>query len=138
MTIQIITTEGGEEFVVLPRRAYEALRAEADALRARLGDEAAEDRMTARILDAHAADKAAGRAVLLPEWLVDATLDGTSPLRAIRKHKGLTQQQLQDATGLPQSYISEIESSTKRASAEAKAKLAQALGCDVAWLEEIN
>ena len=40
---QFIRTEAGEEFVVLSRRDY-------DAMRARLGDEDAEDRMTARMV----------------------------------------------------------------------------------------
>ena len=39
-----ITTDGGEELVVLSRREY-------DSLLARLGDEEAEDRMTMRIAD---------------------------------------------------------------------------------------
>ena len=39
-----ITTDGGEELVVLSRREY-------DSLLARLGDEDAEDRMTVRIAD---------------------------------------------------------------------------------------
>ncbi len=38
MTAQFITTEGGEELVILSRRAY-------DELLARLGDEEAEDRV---------------------------------------------------------------------------------------------
>jgi hypothetical protein len=39
MTPQFITTEGGEELVILSRREY-------DSLLASLGDEEAEDRMT--------------------------------------------------------------------------------------------
>jgi hypothetical protein len=39
MTVQILTTESGNELVVLSRRDY-------DAPRARCGDEDAEDRMT--------------------------------------------------------------------------------------------
>ena len=42
MTVQIITTESGEELVVLPRREY-------DKLLARLGDEEAEDRVLADV-----------------------------------------------------------------------------------------
>ncbi|MGY2049201.1 helix-turn-helix domain-containing protein [Methylobacterium sp. JK268] len=138
MAIQFITAENGEEFVVVPRQDYEALRAESDSLRARLADEEAEDRITARILDRHRADKAAGRAVLLPDWLVDATLDGISPVAAIRDHVGLSEQQLRDASGLAAIELDEIERGTKRASAETKSKLARALGCDIAWLEEIE
>lgn len=44
---QIINTEQGEELVVLTRREY-------DAMRARLGDEAAEDAMSVRIFEERA------------------------------------------------------------------------------------
>jgi hypothetical protein len=98
------------------------------------GDEEAEDRVTARIVAEHRADKAAGRAVLLPDWLTYAIVDGVAPLTAIRKNRGETQAQLAEQTGLPQSYISEIENGTKRASAAAIEKLALCLDCDPAWL----
>jgi len=65
MHIQTITTEAGEELVILSRRAF-------DALMARAGDEDAEDRMTLII-----AAEARG-AVPLPEPVSAAVLRGDS------------------------------------------------------------
>jgi hypothetical protein len=55
MTVQTLTTQSGEELVVLSRRDY-------DALLARSGDEEAEDRMTL----VFAAERAPRR--LCPSW----------------------------------------------------------------------
>ena len=62
MSVQSIVTEGGEELVILSRRAY-------DALLARAGDEDAEDRMTARLAEEHLTARAAGTVAFAPDWL---------------------------------------------------------------------
>lgn len=59
MKPQFITTEAGEELVVLSRREY-------DSLLARLGDEEAEDRMTVLIADEVRARIASGEEKLVP------------------------------------------------------------------------
>jgi hypothetical protein len=67
---QIITTESGEELVILSRRDY-------DALLARLGYEAAEDRMIERLL----ADAKAKPEIALPLELWDEIAAAASPVR---------------------------------------------------------
>jgi hypothetical protein len=59
VTVQIITTEGGEELVVLPRRDY-------DRLLARLGDEEAEDRILADVARQVSDRIASGEEALVP------------------------------------------------------------------------
>ncbi len=81
--LQIIHTDG-EDLVVIPRRDY-------DALLARAGDEASEDAMTARIVEATDAKIARGEDVALPTAVWAAIESGEHPIRAIRKYRGLTQ-----------------------------------------------
>src|SRR6266851_2937502 len=92
--LQIIHTDG-EDLVVIPRRDY-------DALLARAGDEASEDAMTARIVEATDAKIARGEDVALPTAVWAAIESGEHPIRAIRKYRGLTQI---GREGLPSSRI---------------------------------
>ena len=121
MTVQTLTTESGDELVVLSRRDY-------DALLARCGDEDAEDRMTLILA-------AEGRAEApLPEAVSAAILKGDSVLKALRNWRGLTQVQLAEAAGIGQGFLSELEARMKTGSAETLAKLAQRLDVPVGWL----
>ena len=121
MTVQVLTTESGEELVVLSRRDY-------DALLARSGDEEAEDRMTL-ILAAEARAEAP-----LPELVSTAILKGDSVLKALRNWRGLTQVQLAEAAGIGQGFLSELEARMKAGSAETLTKLAQRLDVPAGWL----
>ncbi len=121
MTVQTLTTESGEELVVLSRRDY-------DALLSRLGEEDAEDRMTL-IRAAEARAEAP-----LPESVSTAILDGDSILKALRVWRGMTQVQLADAAGIGQSYLSELEGRAKTGSPETLAGLAQALNVPLGWV----
>lgn len=126
---QIITTPAGEELVILPRSDYEALLA-------RAGDEAAEDIMTARIVDETGARLAAGQDVALPESVWVAIEAGESAVRAIRRHRGQTQAELAALAGVGQAYISEIESGRKTGTPETLAQIARALGVPLDALVE--
>jgi DNA-binding XRE family transcriptional regulator len=118
---QIITTPTGERLVVLSERDYQALLA-------RAGDEAAEDAMTERLAAEAAARLAGGEDVALPAGVWEAIEAGNSPVRAIRKHRGLTQADIAAAAGISQAYVAEIESGKKRGSADALSAIAKALG----------
>jgi DNA-binding XRE family transcriptional regulator len=121
MKVQTIKTDGGDELIVMSRRDY-------DALLARAGDEEAEDRMTLAI-----AAEARGEATL-PEPVSRDVLAGHSVLRAVRRWRGLTQSELAEATGLTQSFLSEIENRTKAGSPETLSKLAKKLDVPIGWL----
>src|SRR3712207_4623034 len=98
MKHQIITTESGEELVVLTRRDF-------DALRARAGDEDAEDIMTERIITEARQALAEGRETLLPGEFVDAVMKGRGfPFRGLREHAGLTQAKVAERAGIAQGY----------------------------------
>jgi DNA-binding XRE family transcriptional regulator len=117
---QIIHTDG-EDLVVITRSEYEALLA-------RAGDEASEDAMTARIVAATDEKLARGEDVALPAAVWDAIEGGEHPIRAIRKHRGLTQTDVAAQAGLRQGYIADIESGRKTGSATSLKAIAAALG----------
>jgi DNA-binding XRE family transcriptional regulator len=112
---QIIRTESGEELVVLPRRDY-------DAILARLGDDAAEDRMTVRLL-AETRESTA-----LPAELWDEIETATSPIGPLRKWRNMTQAALAEATGLSQGYLSELEHGKKTGDVATLRTIAGVLG----------
>jgi len=118
---QIIKTETGEEMIVLTRRGY-------DALLARSGDEAAEDRMAARILDETQAKIDRGEDVALPLEVWVEIEEGESPIKAIRKHRGLTQAELAALVGCAQPTIAQIETGEREGKAVLLLKIARALG----------
>ena len=117
---QIIHTDG-EDLVVITRSDYEELLA-------RAGDEASEDAMTARVVEATDAKIARGEDVALPGAVWDAIENGEHPIRAIRKHRGLTQIDVAEQAGLRQGYIADIEAGKKTGSAASLKAIATALG----------
>jgi DNA-binding XRE family transcriptional regulator len=121
MGIQTITTETGEQLVVLTRRDY-------DALLAQLGDEQAEDRMTLLLAAESRSDDP------LPQPVAQAVLAGDSVLKAIRLWRGVTQVELAKAAGVTQSFLSEMEARNKTGSAATRGKLAKTLEVPPGWL----
>src|SRR5260370_5023827 len=103
--VQIMQPDG-EDLVVITRSDYEALLA-------RAGDEASEDAMTARIVEATGAKIARGEDVALPAAVWAAIESGEHPMRAIRKYRGLTQIDVAEQAGLPQGYISDLAAGKK-------------------------
>lgn len=113
---QIIKTESGEELVVLPRRDY-------DALRARIGDETAEDRMTEYLVQT----AIAGGGASLPLEVWDEVEAAPSPIGPLRKHRGLTQEALAAKAQISQAYLSELEAGKKTGDVQTLRVLAKAL-----------
>ncbi|MBF0305676.1 MAG: helix-turn-helix transcriptional regulator [Alphaproteobacteria bacterium] len=74
---------------------------------------------------------AAGEAEDIPIEMVERLLAGEHPLRVWREHRGLTGPQLARMSGVPQSYISEIETKKKPGSVDAMTKLAHAMGLSI-------
>lgn len=109
---QIIRTTG-EDLVVLSRRDY-------DALLARAGDEAAEDRMTVRILEDQR-----GRTAL-PLAYMDRILDGEPAVAVLLDYHGMTQVELVRRTGLSQPYVSKLVRGLVGAGKESLKKLCAA------------
>ncbi len=119
---QIVKTDS-DEIVILTRREY-------DALMARLGDDDAEDRMSARL-----ALEARGEP-LYPAWLAEKMMSGISAVRAARHRAGLTQSQAAARAGIGQGYFNAIENGRKRGSAGTIRAIAAALDVEPGWLRD--
>lgn len=121
-----ITTDGGEELVILPRRDY-------DAMLARLGDEEAEDRMTVLLAREARRDLASG-----DEQLIPAVADGRPPaqmptgarIRGVRRASGFSQMRLAEEAGITQGYLSDIEGGRKKPTVEVIERICKALGIE--------
>jgi len=110
MTVQFIAGKDGEaEYAVLPIAEYEALCARAmdrDDVQAALDAEDDED---------------------LPWSMAKRLIDGESPVRVWREHRGLTQADLAAAIGMTASYLSQIEAGRKTPAIDVYRSLATAL-----------
>jgi len=71
----------------------------------------------------------------LPSDVLDAlTARQESPLRILRRHRGLTQQQLAEAAGLSRPYLTEMEKGRKPGSLRALRAVAKGLDVDISYL----
>ena len=114
--VQIIVTAGGERLAVLPEAEYQRLV------------EAAEDAADAAVLRERSRKIAAGEDVEgLPIELLKRILDGESPVRVYRDHRGLTAAQLGEKAGLSRAYITQIETGKKEGSVSSLKAIAAAL-----------
>lgn len=109
-----------DDTAVLRRRDYDALV------------QAYEDAADALALAEVRAREAAGDAEYVPVELAERIfVGGEHPIRVWREHRGLTLGALAKASGIAQSYLSEIENGKKRGSVRALAALAKALRVDI-------
>ncbi len=124
MTVQFLITPGGDELAVLPRAEYEAL---IDRL---LEMDEAEDAADVAMYDACKADPSP----TLPPEISARMLRGDSLLKALRGWRGLTQVDIEAATGIGQGYLSDLESGRCKGTPETMAKLAVVRDISPAWL----
>jgi ribosome-binding protein aMBF1 (putative translation factor) len=127
---QIIRTEAGEELVVIPLSEYEALQRRADE------DDAAEEKWARRVIAESDAAIARGDDVLLPLEVWKSIDRGDNAVRALRKHRGLTQAELAAKTSITQAFLSEIERGRKVGTTETLKSLAKALAVPLSVLVE--
>ena len=120
MKPQIITnSDGGPAFAVIPYDEYEALIERLEWL---------EDLRDSKTF---AEKLARGEEEAIPVEVVERLVDGESPVKVWREHRGLTQEDLGEQVGLSGSYLSQIESGKREGTVRVYAALARALGVDV-------
>ena len=127
--VQTIRTPAGDELVVLPKADYEALVAAAS-----LSDDD-EDAADAAMYDLRKAALHGGSDPILPAEVSGYMLVGDSLFRALRKWRGLTQEELSASAGLSQSFLSSIERQTKTCTGETQTAIAGALDVPEEWLK---
>lgn len=126
MDIQTFKTPTGEEMVILPRADYDALIAAAQPY-----DEDADD---VAIYDQRMAERAARNSPTLPPDLSMLILRGYGRLKAIRKWRGLTQQDLAEKAGIAQGYLSSIEGGSRTGAHDTLVALAKVLDVPKEWI----
>ncbi|MCY4588928.1 MAG: helix-turn-helix transcriptional regulator [Bryobacterales bacterium] len=110
-------TLGGEEYAVVPRAEYEALRDAVD-----------EDAMDAAIIQRVLKDPAQE---LVSFELAKRIADGEHPVRVWRDYRGMKATELAAAAGIVASYLSDIENGKKPGSVKAMKRIAGALNVTV-------
>jgi DNA-binding XRE family transcriptional regulator len=122
MNVQVIERDGKPEWAVIPYAEYERLLEEIEMLQ----DVRAYDEAKQAIADGEE---------LVPSEVVYAILDGDSPVRVWRKHRGLTLQQLADTVGISAEHLAQIESGERQGTTDVLSAIAESMGLD---LEDIS
>lgn len=126
-TVQIITSPAGEEMVVISKKEFDALAA--------LAMDRDEDAADVAIYDARKAELAEqGEAGLLPAAVSLAVLRGETRLKAIRKHRTMSQQQVAAKAGIAQGFLSDLENGHRNITDAVADSLAAALDVPADWL----
>lgn len=124
MKAQIIEKNGKPEYAVIPYPDYVRLL------------EALEDKADSQSIAEFHENYTAGREVLIPAEIVRRELEGESPVKLWREHRGLTQQQLADAAGISKPFLSQIESGKRKGTIETLSAIARSLGVPLDLLTE--
>ncbi|MEM6727805.1 MAG: helix-turn-helix transcriptional regulator [Pseudomonadota bacterium] len=104
-----------DQHVTISREDYEALLS------------AREELEDIQAIEAFRQKLADGQEELLPSGFVDRMLDGESLIKLWREHRGLSQDALAEAAGVPRPNISAIEKGRRGASVETLKRIADAL-----------
>jgi DNA-binding XRE family transcriptional regulator len=115
MKAQIIAKNGKPEYAVIPYADYLRML---DSL-----DDKADVLAVAEFHERYAA----GREQLVPARIVRRELEGESPIKLWREHRGLTQQALADMCGISKPYLSQLESGKRQGTIETLTVVARAL-----------
>ena len=107
------------EMITIPKHHYEHLL------------ETLADLRDLKAVDDVIAKLEAGETEMLPAAFVDRMLEGESLLKLWRQHRGLTQAELAERSGVARVMISEIEAKKKIGSVATVKALATALGIDM-------
>jgi DNA-binding XRE family transcriptional regulator len=118
----LVTTPGGEELVMLPRKEFEAMLDQIDAAR------------HARIM----AEVVAGQQELLTPSEVETALAEPSLLAYWRKRRALTQTGLARAVGISQSYMAALENNDRKGDPALFLRLARALNVPMEAIVEAD
>jgi DNA-binding XRE family transcriptional regulator len=120
-TVQFIEKNGHREFAVVPIELWNKLADQAEELE----DEAMFDQA-----------KASDDGTRIPADVLQAELLGDHPVKAWRKHRKLTQEELAASVGISKPYMSQIESRKRVGTSDILAALSKALNVPMELLHE--
>lgn len=119
MSVQFITTDGGERLAVLPEAEFIALR------------EAAGDQADVSAVLEFRDKLATGDEELVPAEFANRMIDGESRVRVWREYRGLTARDLAAKAEISAAYLSQIEKGDRDGSFDTIKKIAAALDISV-------
>jgi DNA-binding XRE family transcriptional regulator len=114
-TVQVIERDGKPEYAVVPYDDFRELSRLAEAMR------------DLQAYDAAVADQ--GETV--PHDVVCRLVDGESPLKVWREHRGLSQAALAERARVDKTQVSQMEAGRKGGSVQVYRRLADVLGVDI-------
>ncbi len=117
MTVQIVDI-AGQKMAILPETEYRHL--------ASMAEESADIAAAIRAEQRHLAGEE-----YVPAALVERLVNGESPLKVWREHRGLTQQELAARLGLSKMTISGLETGKRDTSSRNWRRLAEVLAVDL-------
>ncbi|MDO9088324.1 MAG: helix-turn-helix transcriptional regulator [Anaerolineaceae bacterium] len=115
MTVQVIKNKDELEWAVIPYNDYLTLIEKAEML----DDVDDYDRIQSAIIR--------GEEELIPSEIVDAILDGQTPVKVFREYRLLTQHELADKVRISVPYLSQIETQKRQGSIRVLTAIARAL-----------
>lgn len=115
MKAQIIKKDGKPEFAVIPYEDYKHFL------------ELLENEIDTRAVAEFHESYTAGREFLVPAEIVRRELEGESPVKLWREHRGLTQQELATQAKISKPYISQIETGKRQGTVETLGAIARVL-----------
>ncbi|MCZ2103752.1 MAG: helix-turn-helix transcriptional regulator [Burkholderiales bacterium] len=118
-TVQIIEQDGKPAFYAVPATLWRKVR------------DAIEDAQARTAFDHAVADDDGDR---VPAEVAFAIADGTSPVRAWREYRGISQDALAQSSGLSKPFVSQIESGKRAGTTATLKKLAAALAAPLETL----
>ena len=124
MKAQIIEKNGKPEYAVIPYADYLRILA--------FMEDKADARVVAEFYDSYAA----GLEPFVPAEILRRELEGESPMKLWREHRGLTQQALADQAGISKPYLSQIESGKRQGTVETLSAIARVLNVPLEFLTE--
>ena len=86
-----------------------------------------EDETDARAIAEFHETYTAGREFLIPDEIVRRELEGDSPIKLWREHRGLTRMELGRLAGISKPYLSQIETGKRQGTIETLTAIAHAL-----------
>jgi DNA-binding XRE family transcriptional regulator len=115
MTVQVIKNKDELEWAVIPYNDYLTLIEKAEML----DDINDYDRIQSAIIR--------GEEELIPSEIVDAILEGQTPIKVFREYRLLSQHELADKVGISVPYLSQIETQKRQGSIRVLTAIARAL-----------
>lgn len=122
MNVKVLEKDGEPAFVILSIEEYDRLL------------EAVEDARDAALIEEFHRQLISGEVETLPMEVVGRILDGENPVAVMRAYRGLTLQQVADACGITNAYVSQIEKGKRSMSTAVLKRISEALQVDVELL----